>query len=71
MKGEFSIDADSGPPRYVLTDFLMLWWYLSPARHLFKLALALLCESNPLIEGIGVGLTRGQFFEGLFQDHHI
>ena len=30
LKGGISIDADSGPLRYVL------WWYLSPARHFYS-----------------------------------
>ena len=35
LKGGISIDADSGPLRYVHCT-LMLWWYLSPARHFYS-----------------------------------
>ena len=42
LKGGLSIDADSGLPRYVCT--LMLWWYLSPARHFFSDWLLPYCE---------------------------
>ena len=31
LKGGISIDAYSGPLRYV-----MLWWYFSPARHFYS-----------------------------------
>ena len=36
LKGGISIDADSGPPRYVLCT-LMLRWYLSPSPYFFQI----------------------------------